>query len=473
MGVRQAVLRVVAVALSCNCSSQRPLETGGRGLAHDKPSEQYAQTGEVQISLCWDPDSDRPLDANFQKDLLLRSVGRFVARSSSTRASPSLKYRLFLDATCDERASMGQRTCRTLDNVVMCDISVLARARRMAGWAAALTAALMLKGPVKIGDVPVQLARALSDEEDLDDAVADLWRYRSLADNHWNARDVVNATAFLEYAFSRELGAQPSDIVIESSTPSEGTSLSRLGEMTYAINALASDYALAFILGHEQYHVTNSCDVPTGLPPRVSVELHRLADIQDAGVGVCQNAINAHEFWADECALRHTSEAHRRATYTGAVGEFALRYAIDVTSELLLGGLSDTVGLQEWDHEGIRMARFNRPRGYPYAPLRILTFSELTRTLNPTNFEIGICDATAIHVFHGLTAASYCPEEREFHYADGEWLAAFERHFPARTWDGLRSAPNAAMNNDDDFACGPEDPGFVERDGPQTEHMSH
>lgn len=451
LATTQAFFFAVAVALCFGCGSSKP--PYAPPPVSPRPVPKSTTQAEVQFSLCLPPGIDLANYSNLQKDLVVQSIGRFSARAANTMGPRSPKYRILLDSTCGELAPMGRQTCRTFGNVIMCDLSVLARARRMAGWMAALTADILLERRVKIGDVPVQLARALSDAESMDAAVSELWKYRRLAEKKWTSQDITDAQTFLQYAVRLELGRE---VVIESSTPQSTATVTRFGEMAHDISVLASDYVLAFILGHEIYHVSKSCEGLPELPSDVMAELNRLEDLEQHGVGVCRNQPNLDEFWADECGLRHALDAYVHGQYRGTNGDFALRYAIDVTSELLLGGLSDEMGLQEWELNGVRMVRFNRPPGYPYAPLRVLAFSELTKALG-SNFEIGICDATGIDVFESLAEAAYCPEQREFRFADQDWLSAFERNFPVRAWYGLGNDPSTAPHNDDDFACGPED----------------
>jgi hypothetical protein len=184
-----------------------------------------------------------------------------------------------------------------------------------------------------------------------------------------------------------------------------------------------------------------------------------LATEQRRALAVCDNLPNLEEVDADQCALQFVAGTHDvyGALVNESTAQFAERHAIDIVSQLVLGGLDSNEGMPTYRlPSGVELAEFHRPPGYLYAPLRAIAFAEHLDQFNGF-YEVALCDTAALDVFRALTFATYCTEEREFEYASPEWLAAFGKYFPERTRFGLDHTPRPALDDEDDFACGPED----------------
>ena len=139
--------------------------------------------------------------------------------------------------------------------------------------------------------------------------------------------------------------------------------------------------------------------------------------------------------------------------------DFSKRYAIDVLSQLVLGGLAASDGTPTVRlPDRVEIKNHNTPDGYLFTPIRVLVVSELMRTINESSsWEVGLCDTAALDTFRALTGAAYCPEEKPFVYASNDWLNAFEDYFPQRGMNALSQAYRPVLDDEEDFACGQKD----------------
>jgi hypothetical protein len=415
----------------------------------DAPANSQAQVvaehETLELWFCWD--SAEGGLANYEYVQMRNAAARFV-QIAVTRGLPmdADHFKVIFDSrdACQQAVPGGGRTCLTQGNIMMCDAAVVARALRMVGWMTGLTMVSMNGGSIRSGGVPVQLARFLADAKSEEEILNALPRYWPESDYNFKGEDIALANAVWTYWVNTETGEE-----LPAIEPEERARNSVL------LAQLTADYVMAFLLGHEYYHTSQSCAGQSGR----SAALEDLAAEQRRALALCDNLPNLEEVDADQCALQFVAGTHDvyNTRVDDFTAQFAERHAIDIVSQLVLGGLDSNEGVPAYRlPSGVELAEFHRPPGYLYAPLRAIAFAEQVEQFN-TVFEVALCDTAALDVFRALTFAAYCEEEREFEYASSEWLTAFGQYFPRRTRFGLDNTPRPALNDEDDFACSPED----------------
>lgn len=126
----------------------------------------------------------------------------------------------------------------------------------------------------------------------------------------------------------------------------------------YVLYEAASNYLMAFVMGHEMSHAYGRCVIPQASVVETSGVFDRLVGLQSEGRVLCPNPIYVDELKADRCAFRTVqqldvgmqrvkSPPHVSAAASATLLEglsMSRRFAIDsLTYELKLG-LQPTMG---------------------------------------------------------------------------------------------------------------------------------
>ena len=420
--------------------------------ANQQQLDSSSATEPVEVWICWDPETESPPETDGQYPHISRGVERFVRRAQVVSPLLRKNFKLIYDTTasCRKRIPTITKTCRTHGNTIMCDMGPISRASRMIGWMSALT--FSYPGPKRIGEVPAPLAQYLADAESIEQIRPNLRRFWKQSDVDWSVEHVVAARDILEAWHTLARGNALPDDYFPEALPIVQQSI-RIAESTL-------DYVFAYLLGHETYHLTNTCPLPNTLPERVDAALDELAATQVKTRALCFNPPSPKEIEADRCALGFMHQVYKLNKELDLYDDdFSKRYAVDVLSQLVLGGLSASNGTPTVRLPGgVEIKNHNTPDGYLFTPIRVLAVSELIRTINESaSWEVGLCDTAGLDTFRALTGAAHCPEEVPFVYASSDWLVAFSDYFPERGMNALMRTPRPVLDDEEDFACGPED----------------
>lgn len=201
--------------------------------------------------------------------------------------------------------------------------------------------------------------------------------------------------------------------------------------LSYGIYEPATNYLIAFILGHELSHAHGFCWMEEHSSLEKSGLFKDIINIQAEGKLFCPNPILVDELKADRCAMRviqfmdesyskcvnrqFTRRIDRLATYF--LLSIGRRHAIDQLSLLFMLGLGhDTKeairSLGHITNDGMDtiayVSKFDR--GYISWPLRLILFSEQLRQREFVNKDwVGICNDTAQRIVIGMNMhLAYC-----------------------------------------------------------------
>ncbi len=379
------------------------------------------------IQLCSE-DSERPVASAWTKNIAA-ALSR-LAYSGYVQKDKIYSVQLDKSKTCFDKAGTS---CYGEEGTVYCNRAALAQILYATAWTASSVAnsivdqpeetrsrGLFSKGRVDIlSGLELYEADAYGSQEDMTRIIE---RLATIDDG---------AMTNISYSAITVLSLQQYDADQHAILDTENI---RLG-LAYQIYEAASNYLMAFIVGHELAHSFKECIFDDPSVIEENLFFNDLANTQASGGALCPNIPLLDELLAEQCALRGVQSTDQGMTeYKESISQgeelklslallsFSRRIAIDSVSALLTIGLgqkpSDKIYRPPTKYRGLDVVA-NRENGefkegYLYKPIRLALFSSLLHTLEPTNKQIvRICDHSSQRFVLGLTyALAICNTER-------------------------------------------------------------
>ena len=232
---------------------------------------------------------------------------------------------------------------------------------------------------------------------------------------------------------------------------------------SYNLYKAASNYLMAYVIGHELGHAFARCVVPQPSWSETSRVFNRLSRLQSEGKILCPAPLLLAEMNADKCALRNvasidgfmlkeishnTTSAKRQALFE--MLSQSRRIAIDALEGMLDFGLDtnveDSFYFKPLGKSDLKLTvTYPKPRpGYFYPAIRLFLFSSLLNTLEPKHKSlVSLCGDTAQRAINGLTFSSVspCKDIKEIPKEDewGHFVEPFGQFVPPKLKRGWQS----------------------------------